>query len=134
MFAKTGCLHFKYGFSLNMVSEVTVWKSSTQALPQVEKVTSNLRVKYWRSADLLFLIKNKVWNGFCQQDLWICSEYVLYKLSVETIPRRFCWLNCRKQKLAQRKILEKGLFALISSIHFRQVFVHYLMFISVICT
>ena len=33
--------------------------------------------------------------------LQIYSEDVVYTLFLETIPTRFCWLNCRKQKLVQ---------------------------------
>ena len=60
-----------------MVSEVTVSKNSEQILPLVEKVIvlklivgfwtafSNLLVnEYWESADLLFLIKNIIWDGY----------------------------------------------------------------------
>ena len=60
-----------------MVSEVTVCKNSEQILPVVEKVIvlklivgfwiafSNLLVnEYWESADLLFLIKNRIWDGY----------------------------------------------------------------------
>ena len=65
---------------------------------------------YWGSIGHLFLIKNTMSDG--------SPEYVLY-IPVETIPRRFCWLTCRKQKLAQRKTLQQGLFVLISG--FRQI-------------
>ena len=53
--------------------------------------------------------------------LWVCSLHIV------TIPTGFCWLTCRKQKLVQNKILQQGLLGLISSFHFRQVFVHYFM-------
>ena len=66
-------------------------------------------------------------DGFYQDGLLISSEYVLYTFLVEAIPTRFCWLSCRKQKLVRSKILQQGLFVLISSCHFRQVFAHYLM-------
>ena len=33
--------------------------------------------------------------------IWL--EYVIYKLSVETIPTCFRWLTCRKQELVQSK-------------------------------
>ena len=33
---------------------------------------------------------------------------------------RFCWLTCRRQKLVQSKILQQGLFVLVSPCHFRQ--------------
>ena len=94
MFSKTGRLLF-----LSMVSEVTVRKqNSQQALLQVKKVTvqnigigfwtvtSNHNVKYLVSADLLFLIKNIMCNGFCLEGLQICSEYVRHILIVETLP------------------------------------------------
>ena len=53
---------------------------------------------------------------------------------VETIPTRFYWLTCRKQKLVQSKSLEQRLFVLILGFwQCRQVFVHYLMPILMIC-
>ena len=72
MFMKTG----QVAFFLSMVSEVTIWKNSKQELPQVEKltvhklviefwaVTSNHKVKFWASANLYFLIKNIMLDGF----------------------------------------------------------------------
>ena len=38
-------------------------------------------------------------------------EYVLDILLVETVPTRFCWLTCRKQKLVDSKTLQERLFA-----------------------
>ena len=51
----------------------------------------------------------------------IWSEYVLDTLLVDTILTHFCWLTSRKQKLVQSKILQQGLFVLISSCYFRHV-------------
>ena len=58
-----------------MVSEVTVPKNSKETLLQVEKVTVQKLVmvfwtvtfkvnKYWAYANLLYLIKNIMWDGF----------------------------------------------------------------------
>ena len=63
-------------FFSSMVSEVTVRENSKQTLSLVEKVTvqklvigfwtvtSNHKVKYWVSDDVLFLIKNIRMVGF----------------------------------------------------------------------
>ena len=58
------------------------------------------------------------------------SMFVGNMLLVGNIPKRFSWLNCRKQKLVQSKILHQGLFVLISC-HFRQVFIHYAILILI---
>ena len=48
--------------------------------------------------------------------------------------KRFYWLTCRKQKLVQSKTLQQWLFVLILGFwQFRQVFVHYLMPVLLIC-
>ena len=85
------------------------------------------------SVDLLFLIKSNVgWFLLKRVDLVIVR--VIYTLLVETIPTRFYWLTCRKQKLVQSKSLEQRLFVLILGFwQCRQVFVHYLMSILMIC-
>ena len=54
--------------------------------------------------------------------------------SVETIPTRFCWLNCRKQKAVQSEISQRELFVPISRFwQFGQVSVYYFMSILIIC-
>ena len=65
----------------------------------------------------------------------IWSEYVLYILLVETIPTSFCWLECRKRKLVQNGTLQQELNDLIPwwFDKFRQVFVHFLMSILMMC-
>ena len=85
------------------------------------------------SVDLLFLIKSNVgWFLLKRVDLVIVR--VIYTLLVETIPTRFYWLTCRKQKLVQSKALQQRLFVLILGFwQCRQVFVHYLMSILMIC-
>ena len=63
----------------------------------------------------------------------IMLEYVIYILLVETIPTRFHWLICRKQKLVQSKTVQLRLFVLILGFwQWWQVFVHYLMSILMI--
>ena len=49
-----------------------------------------------------------MWDGSHWKALYVCSEYII--LLVKTIPTRFCWLSCRKQKLVQSKTLQQGLF------------------------
>ena len=85
------------------------------------------------SVDLLFLTKSNVgWFLLKRVDLVIVR--VIYTLLVETIPTRFYWLTCRKQKLVQSKPLQQRLFVLILGFwQCRQVFVHYLMSILMIC-
>ena len=63
----------------------------------------------------------------------IMLEYVIYILLVETIPTRFHWLTCRKQKLVQSKTVQLRLFVLILGFwQWWQVFVHYLMSVLMI--
>ena len=85
------------------------------------------------SVDLLFLIKSNVgWFLLKRVDLVIVR--VIYTLLVETIPTRFYWLTCRKQKLVQSKPLQQRLFVLILGFwQCRQVFFHYLMSILMTC-
>ena len=95
-----------------------------------DKVTT----PWWASANLLFLIKNKICGIVSTKK--VCRsgpEYVIYTLA-ETIPTWFYWLTCRKQKLVQSKALQQRLFLLILGFwQFRQVFVHNLMSILMIC-
>ena len=51
-------------------------------------------------------------------------KYILYKSLVETIPTLFGWLTHRQQTL--QVLMQQGLFILILSYHFKQIFVHYL--------
>ena len=53
----------------------------------------------------------------------------IYSLHINgrNLPIPFCLLTCRKQKLVQSKMLQQGIFVLILSCNFRQVFIHYLM-------
>ena len=54
--------------------------------------------------------------------------------SVETIPTRFCWLTCRKQKAVQSEISQRELFVPISRFwQFGQVSVYYFMSILITC-
>ena len=87
---------------VKLLRTVLLKKTSGICLFPFDKVT----VQHRASADLLFLIKNTMWN------LQICSEY--FTLLVEPISIRFCWLTCRKQTLVQSKILQQELFVLIS--------------------
>ena len=61
-------------------------------------------------------------------------KYVIYTWLVETIPTRFYWLNCRKHQLDQSSTLQQRLIVLIREFwQCRQVFLHYLMSILMIC-
>ena len=85
------------------------------------------------SVNLLFLIKSNVgWFLLKRVDLVIVC--IIYTLLVENFPTRFSWLTCRNQKLVQSKPQQQRLFVLVLSFwQCRQVFVHYLMSIIIIC-
>ena len=91
-------------------------------------VTSNHQVITEVMATFFFFTEKLSVGWFLK--IFLGSEYFLYTLSVEIILVRFCWLTCRKQ----RKILQKRLFVLMSSCHFRQAFAHYFMSILVMQT
>ena len=65
-----GCCFLKYGFRSGCSEKLSTstsngWKVTTQGLViGFCKVTCNHKVKYWPSADLLFLIKNIMQDGF----------------------------------------------------------------------
>ena len=75
------------------------------------------------SVDLLFLIKSNV------------ALFLLKRVDlVETIPTRLYRFTCRNQKFVRSKPLQQRLFVLILGFwQYRQVFVHYLMSILMIC-
>ena len=97
------------------------------------------------SADLLFVIKNIIWDGIYREGLKIWPWYILKNIPwpdlqtllvdkhiivniyvnilLKTTATSFYW----KQKLVHNKILEQGLFVLRSPYRFRQVFVHCFM-------
>ena len=86
-------------------------------------------VQSWAFTGHLFLMKNAMWHDFCYTGWYIWSEYALNILSIEIIPTSFCWVACRKQKLAPSKTLQQGLFVMISGFwQVRQVFEHPLTF------
>ena len=136
MFRKTGRLLF----FLSMVSEVTVQKSSNYTFSQIEKaivqklvigfstVSSNHKVnKYWTSADLLFLIKNNVRWLLLKRFVDLVKLYSL-DLICRNYSNTFLLINLQKKIRVQSEILKQGLFVLVSSYHFRHVFVHYFFF------
>ena len=136
MFRKTGRLLL----FLSMISEVTVQKSSNYTFSQIEKaivqklvtgfwtVSSNHKVnKYWTSADLLFLIKNNVKWLLLKRFVDVVKLYPL-DLITRNYSNTFLLINLQKKIRVQSEILKQGLFVLLSSCHFRHVFVHYFFF------
>ena len=78
-----------------------------------------------------FVATRRLWVQINLNTILQKSSHHLWKnarnmsmLLVETIPTRFGWLSHRKQTL--QVLLQQGLFILILSCHFKQVFVHYL--------
>ena len=85
-------------------------KTSGGCFIQFDKVT----IQHWASANLLFLVKNIMWDGFYKKGLQICLGYVM--LLVETVLTRLYCKSCRKQKLVRSKTLQQGLFVQISDL------------------
>ena len=82
-----------------------------------------------------FLTKQK------QNFVWVLLKRLVHlskvcclQLHIITIPTRFCWWTCRKQKLVQVKHYSNGyLFWYQDFDRFGEYFVHYLMSILLIC-
>ena len=91
-----------------------LWNISSGCFCQFVRVT----VQWWASADLLFLIKNKIYGMVPTKEVCRSGQSMLFTchLLVETIPICFYWLTCRKQKLVQSKALQQRLFVLILEI------------------
>ena len=83
---------------------------------------------YWASAGLLLLIKKLNVGRFLLRRfanlVRIWSSHIISR----NHSNMFLLINLQKTKTSQSKMLQQGLFVLVSSRHFRQVFVSCLMF------